>query len=324
MTDQTRQRLRELIALLSKHPQGLTTTEIAKYLGVTRQTALADINRLTNDNYPIYQEGNKYYLDTTYKQSIHLSLPQTWIMYLLLRKLVRANLQRDNLVRSLLYEVAQLLEDEVAEQLLFRSEINSKEEKTIGQHLQDLVLCWRKKCLARVTYQKPNAIQGTHLTIAPWWFEPAPWTDGFYCICGLVINEELRPTTLKLDRIRDVSMLPDRFEPLNHSELLRHIENSWGIWMGHPVQVKLKFANHQYQRLRETRWHKNETVTMQSDGSIIWEALVNEPQEMLPWIRGWGADVEVLEPIELREQIISEAEATLRLYGHKETKRRFF
>jgi CRISPR-associated endonuclease/helicase Cas3 len=42
---------------------------------------------------------------------------------------------------------------------------------------------------------------------------------------------------------------------------------------------------------------------------------VAEPQEMLPWIRGWGADVEVLEPEELRETLMGEAKVMAELYG---------
>jgi len=42
---------------------------------------------------------------------------------------------------------------------------------------------------------------------------------------------------------------------------------------------------------------------------------VAEPQEMLPWIRGWGADVEVLEPEDLRERMMGEARRLARVYG---------
>ncbi len=46
-----------------------------------------------------------------------------------------------------------------------------------------------------------------------------------------------------------------------------------------------------------------------------WSAEVAEPQEMLPWIRGWGADVEVIEPTELRDEMIREAKRLAKRYG---------
>lgn len=316
MADQTRQRLRELVSLLIQHTEGLTTTEIGERLNVSRQTALKDINRLSTDGYPIYQDGTRYYIDPGYGKTIHLSLAQAWLMYLLLRRMVRAALHRDELVRSMLYEIAQLLQADVADQLLAVPQVQADETGTIGRHLSTLVECWNKRQLAQVHYQRPNAASSSQLTIAPWWFEPAPWTDGFYCLCGLSGRDgTFTPTTLRLDRIHHAKPLPEPFELPDTSALLRYVEQAWGIWMGEPTQVRLRFANHQYQRLLETRWHKDQTITLQPDGSAIWEAPIAEPQEMLPWIRGWGADVEVLEPTDLRERIASEAEATVRLYG---------
>lgn len=36
---------------------------------------------------------------------------------------------------------------------------------------------------------------------------------------------------------------------------------------------------------------------------------------MLPWIRGWGADVEVIGPTTLRETLMGEARAMAEVYG---------
>ncbi|MHB8194442.1 MAG: WYL domain-containing protein, partial [Bellilinea sp.] len=84
--------------------------------------------------------------------------------------------------------------------------------------------------------------------------------------------------------------------------------NAWGIWFTDekPIEVVLKFGRRVAQRVGETRWHRTEQVTELEDGGLLWRALIAEPQEMMPWIRGWGADVEVLEPEGLREVIKAE------------------
>jgi len=53
-------------------------------------------------------------------------------------------------------------------------------------------------------------------------------------------------------------------------------------------------------------------------GSLLWCASIAEPREMLPWVRGWGADVEVLEPQFLRNQIQNETRLLFQLYYPKE------
>jgi len=78
--------------------------------------------------------------------------------------------------------------------------------------------------------------------------------------------------------------------------------------------VELRFSKQVARRVLETRWHPSEEVNEQDDGSLMWRASIAEPQEMLPWIRGWGADVEVLRPQELRATLKNEAEKMTILY----------
>jgi CRISPR-associated endonuclease/helicase Cas3 len=67
--------------------------------------------------------------------------------------------------------------------------------------------------------------------------------------------------------------------------------------------------------VRETQWHRSEQVEDQPDGSLIWRARVAEPQEMVPWIRGWGGDCEVVEPKELRDRMAGESRQMAEIYG---------
>ncbi len=313
MTDSTRQRLRDLIALLREYPDGLTTSEIAAHLGVTRQTALKDIDRLSYDGIPIYEDESRYVLDSRYQKQIELSLAQAWFMYLPLRRIVRADLHRSPLVRSLLHRIAALFHEEIADQLIPDSD---EMEDTASDHtFGGLVRCWQEQRQAEVQYRRPNADRPTKLVIAPWWFEPAVWSDAFYLIGGLLRGDSYEPITLKLDRIQSVQPLTTGFQRPPGQQITAYLEKTWGIWVGEGVQVRLRFHNRQFDRLKETRWHPTQKLTVAEDGFILWEAFISEPQEMLPWIRGWGADVEVLEPPNIRQQIAAEAEATARMYG---------
>jgi CRISPR-associated endonuclease/helicase Cas3 len=81
------------------------------------------------------------------------------------------------------------------------------------------------------------------------------------------------------------------------------------------VEVPLRFTPQGAQRLKENKWHPTERSEPLSDGGCIWMAEGAEVQEMAPWIRGWGADVEVLVPDELRKAMIHETRRLARLYG---------
>jgi CRISPR-associated endonuclease/helicase Cas3 len=123
--------------------------------------------------------------------------------------------------------------------------------------------------------------------------------------------------TFKIERIRRVSILSERYEIPKTFDPKAMLADAWGIWYTEerPVEVTLRFHPRVAMRVRETRWHHSQTLEMQPDGGIVWRARVAEPQEMLPWIRGWGADVEVLGPEGLRETLMGEARSLAQQYG---------
>jgi predicted DNA-binding transcriptional regulator YafY len=66
--------------------------------------------------------------------------------------------------------------------------------------------------------------------------------------------------------------------------------------------------------VRETRWHPSQKLDLTRDG-CEWTAIIGDTLEIEPWIRGWGGDCEVLEPLALRERIIAHLHSMLKNYG---------
>ncbi|MCL4531068.1 MAG: CRISPR-associated helicase Cas3', partial [Chloroflexi bacterium] len=123
--------------------------------------------------------------------------------------------------------------------------------------------------------------------------------------------------TLKIERIERLELTNDRYEIPADFDPRNFLSDAWGIWYTEkePVEVMLKFHPRVALRVRETRWHRSEGETELSDGSILWKAKIAEPQEMVPWIRAWGADCEVVEPKELRDELMKEARRMAKVYG---------
>ena len=124
--------------------------------------------------------------------------------------------------------------------------------------------------------------------------------------------------TFKIERIEKAEPRLERFEipeDFDEAELLRY---AWGIWYGEkePVRVRLRFAAGQAtRRVKESIWHPTQKLEDLPDGGVIWQAQVAEWQEMLPWVRGWGAEVEVLEPEGLRQKVLGDIRAAAEMYG---------
>ena len=61
-------------------------------------------------------------------------------------------------------------------------------------------------------------------------------------------------------------------------------------------------------------WHPEQKVTHQKDGSLVLEVPFTDIRELSMDVLRQGHHVEVLEPVELRNEVISELKSALKIY----------
>ena len=76
----------------------------------------------------------------------------------------------------------------------------------------------------------------------------------------------------------------------------------------------MRFAPAVASRVLEATWHPSQRVEREPDGSLVWRATVAGTIEIRLWILQWGADVEVLEPPELRADVAGTLERAIAAY----------
>lgn len=308
-------RRQQVIELLLNNPHGLSPSEISEMVGVSRQTITTYLKELETEGVSKVEGTYRYTIDgREHFRPMHLSLPHVWLLYLQFRRVVRANLHKDSQYSTLLRRLATLLHEEIADHLVPQ---DTEQVSHRSRLFADLVYAWHDEKYVEIQYQALHRKGMLRHVIAPWWFEASVWSDSLYLIGGVhgkTTDDE--PMMLKLERIQSVRMTNDSFTRPDPQDILNYLKSTWGIWVGgtEPVEVVLRFHHRQKQRLLETHWHPDQEII--DDGEyIFWKARIAEPREMLPWIRGWGADVEVMEPQPLRDEMIGEARALARLYG---------
>ncbi len=110
--------------------------------------------------------------------------------------------------------------------------------------------------------------------------------------------------TFKLQRILELALTPDTFEPPDPALVQVGLDRAWGVIADQEeVQVELRFDSAIAPLVTETTWHPSEQVSRLDDGSVLWRARVPGILEIRRWILQWGAQVEVLAPPELREEV---------------------
>jgi CRISPR-associated endonuclease/helicase Cas3 len=296
----------------------MSVNQLAEYFGVDRKTIERDLEELEDDQVPIRRTEYGYTIDPEYSlRHLRLNTAESMVLYLAARRVARQSTHAvppmvnalDKLSAVLGKPIMQNLRDTVSH---IRDLPPNREKQTVFERL---VHGWSEYIAVQIGYRPLRALHTQSYLIYPYLFEPSPWGEGTYVIGWSEQHRSL--ATFKLERIERATLSVQRFAPLesiDHDALLRH---TWGIWMGDgdPVAIVLRFNPNAARRLRENRWHPTEELRDLPMGGVEWRAEIDEPQEMMPWIRGWGADVEVIAPESLREELVAETRRLARLYG---------
>ncbi len=317
------ERLLQLEQLLVAFPEGLRKAEIARRLGVHRATAGRYIEELSR-RIPIWQDGDLFGIERdNYLTHVRLTMHESMALHLAARLMAtrtdKHNPHAASALRKLGYALRRIA-PLISQHLLTSAEVMDdqarRHDPVYLEVLETLTRAWSQGRMVHLWHRHESG-RVYEYDFAPYFIEPYAVGQTAHVIGWREPPGAVR--TFKLERIQRIELvvptrtytIPEDFDP---RELLA---DAWGIWYteAEPVEVVLRFHPRVAHRVRETQWHRSEQVEEQPDGSLIWRARVAEPQEMLPWIRGWGADVEVLEPRELREQVMGEAKAMAELYG---------
>lgn len=309
--------------LLLAHPAGLSQAEIARQLGVNRST----INRYLPD-LPVHiyiddMDGCRWKIDRqAYLVNVRFNLNEAMAVHLATRLLAtRMDRQNPHAASALhklglsLQSLAPLISRYIAQSADKMDSAEQKHDPVYLQALEKLTLAWAEGKKVQVWHRSDKDLEIKIYVFSPYYIEPYALGQSTYVFGLREPPGEIR--TFKIERIERVEILRETYSIPEDFDPFEILSDAWGIWFteDEPEQVTLLFHQRATHRVGETRWHRSEQVELQEDGRLLWRALIAEPREMMPWVRGWGADVEVIEPQWMREEIISEIVKLRTLYG---------
>lgn len=130
------------------------------------------------------------------------------------------------------------------------------------------------------------------------------------------INDS-RIKTFNLSKIRDLKELSKSFNYPSDFSLKDWLAPRWGIEFGDPFKVKVRFVNRSQtiNKVRKDVAHRQCLLTEENGGeSLLYEDTVIGKNEFSAWILGFGSAATVLEPLDLRNEIVAKVKATLKNY----------
>lgn len=308
-------RLRQIETLLFHNPNGIKVTDIAYTCRVNRRTIYRDIDLLTDTGVPIWEDNGSYGIARDqYLATIRLTLNEATALYIAARLLARHADEYNPYIVSALNKLATAFPDPLSGYIARTAQTIQDRpiDSRFVQVLETLTLCWIENHKVHLWYRSPQSSTARERDFAPYTIEPSI-PGGLYTIGYDESAHDIR--TFKVERIEKATRLPDTYTIPPNFDPRTHLADAWGIMTGpERSRVRLRFTPAAGTFIRERIWHPSQHLNPLPDGSVEFQVEVADAREMRPWIRSWGAEVEVIEPLELRADLIEETRQLARRY----------
>lgn len=299
-------RLAKLQHFLHKNPKGLTSRELARLCGVCVRTIQRDLLDLQSDlNIPITQDGDRYSILGSYiLPPIFFSLYEAMALFLTSRLALRQTDENNPHIKQALIKMSTVLPAPVSEWL--KSGIETMSRKKIAPDFlkifESVAVAWITQRQLKIQYSSLESDNIKEWLLEPYFVEMTGIGYSTYVIGHAIREGKEGIITFKLNRIKSAEVLETNFEIPPGFDIEKLLFSAWGIIWGEDTEIKLRFSSSVTRRVKESVWHPSQVIVDLPEGGCIMTLQVGSLLEITPWIRGWGPDVEVIEPEELRQK----------------------
>lgn len=310
-----------IASILHAHQGGISAQEIADRIGASKRTVYRDLRAMDEEaGLPIWQDAGRWGLEEgAFLPPLNLTLHEAMTLFLASRVLAKASDEHDTELIGAFVKLAAILPPVLAEHVhaTVDAVADVPRNERFTRVFRTLTEGWAARRVVEIEYD-PSAYDPTRerrrTRVRPIAIEPSALTHSLYLI-GWDEGRDAR-RTFKVERITEAALTAQTFQAEEGMASARDLLRAWDVMADEtPVVVELRFAPTVARRAAETRWHPSQVVEAQPDGSLLWRGTIAGLREVRIWILGWGADVEVLGPQELREGVADELRRAAAAYG---------
>ncbi len=313
-------RLETIEHLLLENQLGLRVVEIAKACQVDRRTVYRDLKKLTDLGLPIFQKNGRFCINREhYLATVRLSLNEAIALLLAVRSLSHHATQQNPHLISGLSKLGAGLPDLPAKHVHHLA--NRMREKPVDRGfvvtMETITRGWCENRLVEIWSGTSLPDEASPVEFATYFIEMTP--DGGIQAIGFDKRSQ-RVRAFNLRRVVRAKILRTTYKPPSDFNPKPYLSSLWK----QPTEdtpyrydVVLIFSESIAMRIQEHSWnplHPTQHIDTLADGRCRLHIRVNDWSKMLPWIRSWGPEVEILAPPELRQQLADEALQVAQLY----------
>jgi predicted DNA-binding transcriptional regulator YafY len=178
-------------------------------------------------------------------------------------------------------------------------------------NFEHLEIAREERRAVRALYRSPKSDQDKAHLLEPYglFFRGSDWR-----LLAKSDASDQKWLQFKILRFRDIAPTETQFEIPADFDLTQEVEKMWQSYGGEQTEVKIKvMASHAFMVEEKLRHPSQELIDRLDDGAVIVRYSVPK-DEFMWWVLSLGANVEVLEPEELRSEIAQEAQKIFGIY----------
>jgi proteasome accessory factor B len=318
-----------LLRTLCARHHGATVKELAEELSVSEKTIRRDLQTFQEAGFPleeiVEQFGRKkWHVDPAKSQpGLSFAFDEAVALYLARRLMEplagtpfwEAAQRAFRKIRATLGSEALRYVDRFAE-LFHQTMVGTSDYSKKAELLDQLLLGIEDRRAVFITYRSLQSTEAVTYDLFPYGI--IHHRGSLYLVGWAPDHKEIRHW--KIDRMDDAEVTEVRFERPEDFDLREHMAKSFGVFHGQGnVHVKIRFSAEVARYVQEKTWHQSQKLKPEKDGSLLAEFELDGTEEIKRWILSFGMHGEVLEPPQLRAEILAEI-ASLRDAYHEEVK----
>jgi proteasome accessory factor B len=311
------ERLAMIERMLFRNGAGLRVVEIAKACGVDRRTIYRDLARLEKIGVPLSQQDGRVFINREYyAANIRLNLNEAVALFIAARILSRHAEQQNPYIIPAMTKLASALPEPLASHVHYIADSVRAHpvDRNFALVLETITRAWMERRKVKLWGSLARGVDISVCDFSPYFLEPTA-AGGLYAIGYDDATRGVR--AFRLGAIKRAKLLDDVYEIPTNFDRRHYLASLWGIMSGDEgkkTEVVLAFSADVTPLIKERVWHSSQRIETLDDKRCTLSVQVSDWQELLPWIRSWGAQVEVLEPQALRHELALEAARVEALY----------
>jgi predicted DNA-binding transcriptional regulator YafY len=317
-----------LVLLIKSHP-GIHVRDIAKSFDISERTIYRDFNTLSLAGFPVYSspgKGGGYFIDKdcflpplrfTCEEAASLLIAAKIFLYqkgFPYQKNIQLALSKiEGILESENKKYMQKIDKKISVYLGKMKDYQSYD--TIFQQINKAII---DKNQIIITYYTITRNKQTLRTVNPFhlMFKGGFW----YLIAFCHWRNEIK--IFRIDRIKDIQQTNKSFSIPSNFSLPSYLGKSWQVVRGdgETYKIEIKIFPPASRWVREEVRHHTQKITTLDNETILFTAEVPSFIEIKKWVLQLGSCAQVIEPEELKNEVLEEIDGMRERYRKKSNK----